>query len=137
MPKLELVHLDGRLKLLHGEAGTALYDAIYLSARELEGRSGRKAIVLVTDGEPEDTDKCLAIRNDLVPRMQQGKIKLYVLALGMCVYAACASGGEVPAATALCHHHAVFSSSWYSWCKPPRIGDATTCRCSGNRCRCL
>jgi Ca-activated chloride channel family protein len=46
----DLRELDAQLKLLHGEAGTALYDAIYLSSRELEQRSGRKAIVLVTDG---------------------------------------------------------------------------------------
>ena len=38
------------LKLMHGEAGTALYDAIYLAARELEPREGRKVIVVVTDG---------------------------------------------------------------------------------------
>jgi len=42
--------LDATLKLLHGEAGTALYDAIYLAAGRLELREGRKAIVVVTDG---------------------------------------------------------------------------------------
>jgi Ca-activated chloride channel family protein len=42
--------LEDRLKLLHGEAGTALYDAIYLAARDLEPRDGRKVIVVVTDG---------------------------------------------------------------------------------------
>jgi Ca-activated chloride channel family protein len=39
-----------RLKLLHGEAGTALYDALVFGARDLEPRDGRKVIVVVTDG---------------------------------------------------------------------------------------
>jgi Ca-activated chloride channel family protein len=42
--------LEDRLKMLHGEAGTALYDAVYLAARDLEPREGRKVIVVVTDG---------------------------------------------------------------------------------------
>ena len=42
--------LDARLKLLHGEAGTSLYDAIHLAARALEPREGRKVIVVITDG---------------------------------------------------------------------------------------
>jgi Ca-activated chloride channel family protein len=42
--------LDARVKLLHGEAGTAMYDAVYLAARNLEPREGRKVIVVVTDG---------------------------------------------------------------------------------------
>ncbi|MCX6627184.1 MAG: VWA domain-containing protein [Candidatus Solibacter sp.] len=46
----DLKALDGRLKLLHGEAGTAMYDAVYLGAQRLEPRAGRKVIVVVTDG---------------------------------------------------------------------------------------
>jgi Ca-activated chloride channel family protein len=42
--------LEARLKTLHGEAGTALYDAIFLSARDLEPREGRKVIAIITDG---------------------------------------------------------------------------------------
>jgi Ca-activated chloride channel family protein len=45
-----LKSLDARLKLLHGEAGTAMYDAVYLGAQRLESREGRKVIVVVTDG---------------------------------------------------------------------------------------
>jgi Ca-activated chloride channel family protein len=41
---------DNRLKVMHGEAGTAMYDAVYLAAQKLEGREGRKVIVVVTDG---------------------------------------------------------------------------------------
>jgi len=42
--------LESKLKMLHGEAGTAVYDAMYLAARDLEPRDGRKVIVVVTDG---------------------------------------------------------------------------------------
>jgi Mg-chelatase subunit ChlD len=42
--------IERSLKGLKGEAGTSLYDAIYLAARELEDRDGRKVIVVVTDG---------------------------------------------------------------------------------------
>ncbi|MCU1259163.1 MAG: von Willebrand factor, type, partial [Bryobacterales bacterium] len=42
--------LERKLRQLHGEAGTALYDAIYLAARELEKRQGRKVMLIVTDG---------------------------------------------------------------------------------------
>jgi len=46
----DLRGLDARLKLLHGEAGTAMYDAVYLGSQRLESRSGRKVIVVITDG---------------------------------------------------------------------------------------
>ena len=46
----DLRALDARLKLMHGEAGTAMYDAVYLAAQRLESRAGRKVIVVVTDG---------------------------------------------------------------------------------------
>ncbi|HLN00242.1 MAG TPA: VWA domain-containing protein [Bryobacteraceae bacterium] len=42
--------LEHRLRLLHGDAGTSLYDAIFLTSRELEGREGRHIMVIVTDG---------------------------------------------------------------------------------------
>ncbi|MBZ5727267.1 MAG: VWA domain-containing protein [Acidobacteriia bacterium] len=42
--------LEDKFKLLKGEAGTALYDAVYYAAQELENREGRKVIVVVTDG---------------------------------------------------------------------------------------
>jgi Ca-activated chloride channel homolog len=46
----DLRAFDARLKVMHGDAGTALYDAVYLAAHELEPRQGRKVIVVVTDG---------------------------------------------------------------------------------------
>ncbi len=42
--------LERRLKLLHSDSGTSLYDAIYYAARDLENRQGRKAMIVVTDG---------------------------------------------------------------------------------------
>lgn len=42
--------LETRLRALHGEAGTALYDAIYLAAGELDRRKGRRVMLIVTDG---------------------------------------------------------------------------------------
>ena len=38
------------LKNLKAEAGTSLYDAIYLAAADLESREGRHVMVIVTDG---------------------------------------------------------------------------------------
>jgi Ca-activated chloride channel family protein len=38
------------LKGMKGEAGTALYDALFFAARDLEPREGRKVIIVVTDG---------------------------------------------------------------------------------------
>ena len=42
--------VDRQLHLLHGEAGTSLYDAILLASRDMEDRPGRKVQVIVTDG---------------------------------------------------------------------------------------
>lgn len=42
--------IDHALRQLKGEAGTSLYDAIYLASDELYGREGRHVMVIVTDG---------------------------------------------------------------------------------------
>ncbi|HXA06302.1 MAG TPA: VWA domain-containing protein [Bryobacteraceae bacterium] len=42
--------IERSLHSLHGEAGTSLYDAIYLAAGQLENREGRRIMVIVTDG---------------------------------------------------------------------------------------
>jgi Ca-activated chloride channel homolog len=42
--------LEKSLKGLRSEAGTSLYDAIWLASGELENREGRKVILVVTDG---------------------------------------------------------------------------------------
>ncbi len=52
-----LTSLTNSFKLLHGEAGTSLYDAIFLAARDLEDREGRKVMVIVTDGGDTTSSK--------------------------------------------------------------------------------
>ena len=42
--------LEHSLRLIQGEAGTSLYDAVFLASRDLEPREGRKVMVIVTDG---------------------------------------------------------------------------------------
>ena len=42
--------LDSQLKKISGSAGTSLFDAIYLTAHELEIRQGRKVMVIISDG---------------------------------------------------------------------------------------
>ena len=42
--------IDHQLRQLHGEAGTAMYDAILLAARDIQARPGRKVLVVITDG---------------------------------------------------------------------------------------
>jgi Ca-activated chloride channel homolog len=42
--------IERRLRDLHGQAGTSLYDAVLLASRDIEDRPGRKIIVVVTDG---------------------------------------------------------------------------------------
>jgi Ca-activated chloride channel family protein len=38
------------LKLLHGEGGTSLYDAVYLVSQDIADRDGRHVVIIVTDG---------------------------------------------------------------------------------------
>jgi Ca-activated chloride channel family protein len=42
--------LEHSMRLIRGEAGTSLYDAIYLASHDLETRDGRKVMIIVTDG---------------------------------------------------------------------------------------
>jgi Ca-activated chloride channel family protein len=49
--------VDGMLKQLKSEGGTSMYDAIFLASRELEFRTGRHVMVLVTDGGDTTSSK--------------------------------------------------------------------------------
>jgi Ca-activated chloride channel family protein len=49
--------LERSLRGLKSEAGTSLYDALYLAARDLEDHEGRKVIVVVTDGGDTTSSK--------------------------------------------------------------------------------
>jgi Ca-activated chloride channel homolog len=46
----DLKAIDRGIERLHPGAATALYDAVYLGAGALEGRQGRKVMVVITDG---------------------------------------------------------------------------------------
>ena len=53
-----LDRLESSLKRLKPEGGTSMYDAIYLSSRELEDREGsRHAMIIVTDGGDTTSNK--------------------------------------------------------------------------------
>lgn len=45
-----LARLEDKLRTLKGEGGTSMYDAIVLGSRDLEGRSGRHVVIVITDG---------------------------------------------------------------------------------------
>jgi Ca-activated chloride channel homolog len=45
-----LPRLENALKSLQTGAGTSVYDAIFLASEELEGREGRKVMIVVSDG---------------------------------------------------------------------------------------
>jgi len=51
--------LERQFKLLHGEGGSSVYDAIFLAAHQLEAREGRKVIVMVTDGGDTTSSRTL------------------------------------------------------------------------------
>ena len=42
--------LEDKLRTLKGEGGTSMYDAVVLGSRDLEGRSGRHVVIVITDG---------------------------------------------------------------------------------------
>jgi len=46
----DLKVIDRGIQSLHPGAATALYDAIYLGSEALDGRQGRKVMVVITDG---------------------------------------------------------------------------------------
>ena len=51
--------LVNSMKKFYGDAGTSLYDAIYLAAQDLEDRQGRKVLIIVTDGGDTTSTKTL------------------------------------------------------------------------------
>ena len=53
------VALVNSMKKFYGDAGTSLYDAIYLAAQDLEDRQGRKVMIIITDGGDTTSRKTL------------------------------------------------------------------------------
>ena len=52
-----LRRFDTELRKLRGEAGTSLYDAIYLSSERIQEREGRRVFIVVTDGADTVSNK--------------------------------------------------------------------------------
>jgi Ca-activated chloride channel homolog len=48
---------DAELRKMRGQAGTSLYDAIYLTSERIEDREGRRVIIVVTDGADTVSNK--------------------------------------------------------------------------------
>ena len=59
----DLRHIDESIDHIHLGESTAMYDAIFVVARSLNARKGRKVIVLITDGE--DVDSTIAYKEAL------------------------------------------------------------------------
>jgi Ca-activated chloride channel family protein len=50
-------YLERQLRNLKWEAGTSMYDAVWLASRDLDGRDGRHVMVIVTDGDDTTSSK--------------------------------------------------------------------------------
>jgi Ca-activated chloride channel homolog len=68
--------IEERLKTLHPDAGTSLYDAVYLAAPELRNRQGRHVVVVVTDGGDTTSKKKY---RDAVEAAQRADAVVYAL----------------------------------------------------------
>ncbi len=72
--------LFDRIHAAKGGGNTALYDAIAVYLSRVQDGSGRKVLVLFTDGE--DTRSALAF-NDVVKLVRSGRVTIYAIAFGM------------------------------------------------------
>jgi Ca-activated chloride channel family protein len=72
--------LFDRIHAAKGGGNTALYDAIAVYLSRVEDGSGRKVLVLFTDGE--DTRSAIAF-NDVVKLVRSGRVTIYAIAFGM------------------------------------------------------
>lgn len=68
--------LQRRLRELHPEAGTAMYDALWWSANNLRDRQGRHVIVLITDGGDTTSAKTY---QEAVRSMHRADVVLYAV----------------------------------------------------------
>ena len=72
--------LFDRIHAAKGGGNTALYDAIAVYLSRVQDGSGRKVLVLFTDGE--DTRSALAF-TDVVKLVRSGRVTIYAIAFGM------------------------------------------------------
>jgi VWFA-related protein len=67
----------GTIPTAGGPKGTVLYDAVYLAAREkLNQETGRKAMILLTDGEDEGSDHKIA---EAIAAAEKSNVIVYVI----------------------------------------------------------
>lgn len=64
-----LHRLESAMRAIKAEAGTSMYDAIYLSADGLEDREGRRVVVLVSDGGDTTSTKTFHEALEVAHRM--------------------------------------------------------------------
>jgi Ca-activated chloride channel family protein len=69
-----LERLEQALHSLKGEAGTSLYDAIFLASRDMELREGRHVMVVVTDGGDTTSTKDF---DSAIEQAQKAEVTLY------------------------------------------------------------
>ncbi len=62
--------LENAIREVRTTSGTSLYDALYLASEELEGREGRKVIIVVSDGGDTTSIKKFNSANIAVQRAQ-------------------------------------------------------------------
>lgn len=73
-----LERLEDAIRRLRSEGATAMYDAIWLAARDLEARPGRRVMVVVTDGA--DTISRMTFQ-DALESLHRADAVLYALLL--------------------------------------------------------
>lgn len=87
-----LERLEDSLKRKKSEAGTSLYDAIWLSSQRLEDREGRRVLVVVTDGG--DTTSAKTFHNALEAAQRADAVVYCILVMPITSDAGRNIGGE-------------------------------------------
>lgn len=85
-------HIDAAIERMHGGTATALYDAVDLSAELLQGKSGRRVIVIVTDGG--NTVKGVSYRRALEAAVRAQAVVYSIILVPIAASAGRDTGGE-------------------------------------------
>jgi len=92
-----LQRLEDKLRNLKAEGGTSLYDAVVLSTSDLQGRSGRHVVIVVTDGG--DTTSSLKYQDAIVALHRADAVVYAILVVPITNGAGRNIGGENALAT--------------------------------------
>ncbi len=84
--------IDAAIEQMHGGTATALYDAVDLSAELLQGKSGRRVIVIVTDGG--NTVKGVGYRRALEAAVRAQAVVYSIILVPIAASAGRDTGGE-------------------------------------------